>query len=190
MFEIETDLRESLAVLRRGGLILYPTDTVWGIGCDATNAEAVARVYRLKKRTEAKALIMLVDSVDALYGAVKNVPEVAEQLIEAAVSPTTIIYDHASSRVADNAVAHDGSIAVRVTAEHFSRELCRRFKRPLVSTSANISGVPTPGCYADISPEIIDGVDYVVNYRRDECSRAQPSSIIKISDDATFKIIR
>lgn len=184
------DLRNAIAVLRKGGLILYPTDTVWGIGCDATNPEAVKRVYDLKQRSDSKALITLVDSIDSLWRAVENVPEVAEQLIEAAVSPTTIIYDHASPSIAPNAVAADHSIAVRVTQEPFSNRLCREFKKPLISTSANVSGQPSPRCFAEISDEIINGVDYVVSFRRDDTSKASPSSIIKISDDATFKIIR
>lgn len=190
MANFTDDINSCIDCLRRGGLILYPTDTVWGIGCDATNPEAVARVYALKQRADSKALIMLVDSTDSLWTVVDNVPDVACQLIEAAVDPVTIIYDHASSRVAHNAVAADGSVAVRVTSEPFSHQLCRRWKRPLVSTSANISGKPTARTFAQIDPEIIAGVDYVVSYRRDDTTQARPSSIIKIGDDATFKIIR
>lgn len=184
------DLRNAIAVLRKGGLILYPTDTIWGIGCDATNRDAVERVYRLKRRSDSKALITLVDSADSVWNAVENVPEVAGQLIEAAVVPTTIIYDHASPLIAPNAAADDGSIAVRVTHEEFSNRLCREFKRPLISTSANVSGHPSPRCFSEIEKEIIEGVDYVVSYRQGDTSKASPSSIIKISDDLTFKIIR
>lgn len=186
----ETDLRQAIDTLKRGGVIIYPTDTVWGIGCDATNASAVAKVFEIKHRADSKALILLVDSIDALYGCVENVPEVAEQLIEAAVNPTTIIYDHASRRIAPNAVADDGSVAVRITSEAFSCELCRRFRRPIVSTSANISGKPAARCFSEIDATLLQSADYVVAYRRDDNSRPQPSSIIKISDDATFKIIR
>ena len=184
------DIKEAVATLRRGGLILYPTDTVWGIGCDATNPAAVSRVYSLKRRDDSKALILLAADIDGVWQAVENLPEIAEQMIEAVVDPTTIIYDHASRAIAPEAVAPDGSIAVRVTSERYSRELCRRLRRPLESTSANVSGQPTPAIFAEISPEIIAGVDYVAEYRRDDPHRAKPSSIIKIGDDATFKIIR
>lgn len=190
MDKYDDDIKACIDILRKGGLILYPTDTVWGIGCDATNAEAVARVYALKNRADSKALILLVDSIDALWRTVDNVPEVAEQLIEAAVDPVTVIYDHASPLIAGNAVAADGSVAVRVTDEDFSKRLCRVFRRPLVSTSANVSGKPSPRCFAEIDSEIKNGVDYIVNYRRDDTSKRKPSSIIKIGDDATFKILR
>ncbi|MDE5968705.1 MAG: threonylcarbamoyl-AMP synthase [Muribaculaceae bacterium] len=186
----DEDIKQAVATLKRGGLILYPTDTVWGIGCDATNSDAVERVYKLKQRADSKALILLAADVDGVWQAVENIPEVAEQMIEAVVTPTTIIYDHASPLVSRKAVADDGSIAVRVTSERYSRELCRRLRRPLVSTSANISGAPSAATFAEISPDIIAGVDYVAEYRRDDTTPATPSSIIKISDDATFKIIR
>ncbi len=188
--QFNDDISKAIDTMRKGGVIIYPTDTVWGIGCDATNPDAVAKVFDIKRRVDSKALILLVDSIGSLYGCVDNVPEVAEQLIEAAISPTTIIYDHASPRIARNAVAEDGSVAVRITTEIFSQTLCRRFRRPIISTSANISGKPSARCFAEIDPEIINSVDYVVNYRRDDNSKPKPSSIIKISDDATFKIIR
>lgn len=188
--QFDTDLTNAIDALKRGGIIVYPTDTVWGIGCDATNPKAVAKVFEIKRRADSKALILLVDSLDSLWSCVENVPEVAEQLIEAAVTPTTIIYDHASRRIAPEAVADDGSVAVRITSEAFSKALCRRFHRPLVSTSANISGHPAARCFREIEPEILAAADYVVSYRRDDESRPKPSSIIKISDDATFRIIR
>ncbi len=190
---METDLRhdidQAVAILKKGGLILYPTDTVWGIGCDATNPEAVAKVYALKKRDDSKALITLVGSELALERTVAEVPDVAWQLIEAAVTPVTIVYDRGAG-VAENLLAPDGSLAVRLTRERFSAELCRRFRRPLVSTSANVSGQPTPRCFGEISQEVIDGVDYVCQSRRDEAPEATPSMVIKISAGGQFKILR
>lgn len=186
----QSDIDNCIRTLRMGGVILYPTDTVWGIGCDATNSEAVERVFRIKRRADSKALIMLVDSQDALYDAVDNVPEVALQLIEAAVAPMTIIYDRAAPCIAKNLQASDGSVAVRVTSDPFCRAICRKLHRPLVSTSANISGAPAAATFSEISQEILTEVDYAALYRREDNTRHQPSSIIKISDDATFKIIR
>lgn len=183
------DIDLAVETLKKGGLILYPTDTVWGIGCDATNPRAVAKVYALKKRDDSKALITLVGSEAALERTVEEVPDVAWQLIEAAVSPVTIVYDRGIG-VADNLLADDGSLAVRLTREDFSAQLCRRFRRPLVSTSANVSGAPAPRCYSEISPEVIDGVDYVCQSRRDEGPSASPSMVIKISGGGQFKILR
>ena len=146
--------------MRRGGVILYPTDTIWGIGCDATNSEAVARVYQIKQRDDSKALICLVDSEGRLQRYVRLVPDVAWDLMELADKPTTVILDGAVN-LAPNLVADDGSIAMRITREEFSRELCYRFQKAIVSTSANISGQPAPQNYRDISPDIINAVDYV-----------------------------
>ncbi len=189
MDNFEEDIREAIAVMKSGGVILYPTDTVWGIGCDASNSKAVERVFEIKRRADSKALIILVGSIDDLWRYVDDVPEVAEQLIEVADRPTTIIYDRGRN-IARNAMADDGSVAVRVTSERFSKELCRRFHRPLVSTSANVSGEPSPDSFAKISNEIVDAVDYVVKSRRERVAGAKPSMIIKISSDSTFKIIR
>lgn len=183
------DIDRAVETLNKGGLILYPTDTVWGIGCDATNPEAVAKVYALKKRDDSKALITLVGSEVALERTVEEVPEVAWQLIEAADTPVTIVYDRGMG-VAHNLLAPDGSLAVRLTREEFSAALCRRFRRPLVSTSANVSGKPTPRCFSEISPEVINGVDYVCCSRRDEGPSATPSMVIKISAGGQFKILR
>ena len=185
----EEDIRAAVDVMRRGGLILYPTDTVWGIGCDATNAEAVRKVFDLKRRADAKALITLVSDEAMLERYVEEVPEVAYQLIECAVSPVTIVYDHGVG-VAPSLLDPDGSIGIRVTSERYSRALCRALRRPVVSTSANISGVATPQCFARIASEIIDGVDYVAEYRRDDNSPASPSSVIKISRGGLFTILR
>jgi len=183
------DIDRAIAVLKKGGLILYPTDTVWGIGCDATDPKAVAKVYALKKRDDSKALITLVGSETALERTVSDVPDVAWQLIEAADRPITIVYDRGTG-VADNLLAPDGSLAVRLTREEFSGELCRRFRRPLVSTSANVSGKPTARCFSEISKEVVDGVDYVCESRRSEGPSANPSMVIKISAGGQFKILR
>lgn len=187
--EYQDDLDHAVEVLRRGGLILYPTDTVWGIGCDATNSSAVARIYALKQRADAKSMLVLVDSTATLERVVRSVPEVAYDMIDLAVRPITIIYDHADG-VAPELLAEDGSLGVRVTRESFSQSLCRALRRPIVSTSANISGSPTPAVFSAISPEIIAGVDYVVRYRQDDRSQSAPSQIIKLSNDGTVSIIR
>lgn len=185
----QEDIRKAVEVLRKGGIILYPTDTVWGIGCDATNAEAVARVYQIKHRDDSKAMICLVDSDVRLQRYVRNVPEVAWQLLDCVDRPTTVILDNATS-LAPNLIADDGSIAMRITAEPFSKELCYRFQKPLVSTSANISGEPAAQNYCDISPEILEAVDYVCFSRRQEHKPHQASKIVKIGPEGEVKIIR
>ena len=185
----EEDIKNAVEVMRKGGVILYPTDTVWGIGCDATNAEAVARVYEIKHRDDSKALICLVDSDNRLQRYVRNVPDVAWQLFECADKPTTVILDGAVN-LAENLIADDGSIAMRITSEPFSKELCYRFQKPIVSTSANISGEPTAQNYCDISQEIIDAVDYVCWTRRQEHKPHKPSSIIKLGSGGEVEIIR
>lgn len=187
--KIEDDIKKAVETMRNGGIILYPTDTVWGIGCDATNPEAVAKVYALKKRDDSKAMICLVDSTNRLQRYVKNVPEVAWDLMDLAEKPTTVILDNAVN-LAPNLIAADGSIAMRITREDFSKELCYRFQKPIVSTSANISGEPTAQNYCDIAQEIIDGVDYVCWARRQEHKPHKASSIIKLAADGEVKIIR
>ena len=151
---MDEDIRKALKVLRNGGVILYPTDTIWGLGCDATRPEAVRRIFEIKQRADAKSVLVLVDGIAALERCVEEVPDVAYDLLEAAVDPLTVIYDHGRG-VAPEVCAPDGSLGVRITSERFSRELCRRFRRPIVSTSANVSGTPAPKCFADIAPEII-----------------------------------
>lgn len=183
------DISEAVSVVRRGGLILYPTDTIWGIGCDATNAEAVARVYALKQRTDSKALICLLGSDASLNLYVDSVPDVAYDLIEYATKPLTIIYDGARN-LAPNLLADDGSVGIRVTKEEFSQTLCMRCKRALVSTSANISGQPSPASFKDIPAELLEAVDYVCTSRRNDKPQAKPSSIIKLSRTNEIKIIR
>ncbi len=185
----QEDIKNAVECMRKGGVILYPTDTVWGIGCDATNAEAVAKVYKIKKREDSKALICLVDSDNRMQRYFRNVPNVAWQLIEVAVKPTTVILDNATG-VAENLVAEDGSLAMRVTQEPFSKELCYRFQKPIVSTSANISGEPAAQNYCDIAPELLEAVDYVCWSRRQEHKPHTPSSIIKLSQNGEVKIIR
>ena len=178
--------------MRRGGVILYPTDTVWGIGCDATNAEAVKRVYDIKQRDDSKALICLVDSDSRLQRYVRNVPDVAWQLIDSLKEgdrPTTLILDGAIN-LAENLIADDGSIGIRITQEPFSKELCFRFQKAIVSTSANISGEPAAQNYRDIDPRILEAVDYVCWSRRQEHKPHMPSSIIRLREDGQVGIIR
>ena len=185
----EEDIRNAVEVMRKGGVILYPTDTVWGIGCDATNAEAVAKVYKIKKREDSKALICLVDSDARLQRYVRQVPSVAWELLDCVDKPTTVILDGAVN-LAPNLIAEDGSIALRITQEAFSKELCYRFQKAIVPTSANISGEPTAQNYCDISQEIIDAVDYVCWTRRQEHKPHKPSSIIKLGLGGEVEIIR
>ena len=187
--EINEDIKQACEVMERGGVILYPTDTIWGIGCDATNAAAVQRVYEIKQRADSKALIVLTDSEAKVEYYVTEVPETAWQLLDVAVKPLTLIYPGARN-LAPNLLAEDGSIAIRITRESFSQQLCRRFKKAIVSTSANISGTPSPHNFAEISDEIKNAVDYLVEARRDETDESTPSSIIKLGDDGTIKIIR
>ena len=182
------DLKEALEVLKRGGVILYPTDTIWGIGCDATNAEAVSRIYKLKEREDAKAMLSLVGSEGQLQSVVRDIPEVAWELIDAAVRPLTIIYDHPTG-LAPNLLAADGSAGIRITSEPFSKALCQRLRRPVVSTSANKSGEKSPACFSEISREIIEGVDYVVRFKR-KSGAARASNIIKLGDAGRVKVIR
>lgn len=183
------DIAEAVRVVKAGGVILYPTDTIWGIGCDASNPEAVARVYAIKQRTDSKALICLLGSDASLNLYVPDVPEVAYDLIELSTKPLTIIYDNARN-LAPNLLAEDGSVGMRVTKEEFSQTLCMRCKRALVSTSANVSGQPSPACFADIDPELLQAVDYVCTSRRNEKPQAKPSSIMKLSKNNEIKIIR
>ena len=189
----EEDIRQAVDTMRQGGVILYPTDTGWGIGCDATNAEAVKRVYEIKQRDDSKALICLVDSDARLQRYFRNVPDVAWQLIdslkEGDSKPTTLILDGAIN-LAENLIAEDGSLGVRITHEAFSKELCYRFQKAIVSTSANISGEPTAQNYCDIDQRIIDAVDYVCWTRRQEHKPHTPSSIIKLKENGEVTIIR
>lgn len=189
----DEDIKNAVAVLKRGGVILYPTDTVWGIGCDATNAEAVKRVYEIKQCDDSKALICLVDSDARMQRYVRQVPDVAWQLIDSLKDgdgkPTTLILDGAVN-LAANLIAEDGSIGMRITQEPFSKELCYRFQKALVSTSANISGEPAAQNYCDIDPRLVEAVDYVCWSRRQEHKPHQPSSIIRLKENGEVTIIR
>lgn len=186
---MDEDIRQAIKVLREGGLILYPTDTIWGIGCDATNVKAVERIYRLKQREDSKAMIVLLDNENILQQYVRDIPEIAWQLIEVSDKPLTIIYPGAKN-LAPNLVAENGSIGIRIVKEEFCQNLIMRFKRPVVSTSANISSQKSPAFYDEI-PEIIrQGVDYIVNWRQDEIHPQQPSAIIELGVGGKFKIIR
>lgn len=185
----EEDIRRAVETMRNGGVILYPTDTVWGIGCDATNAEAVAKVYKIKRRDDSKAMICLVDSDARLQRYVRNVPNVAWELLDCADKPTTVILDGATG-LAHNLIAEDGSVALRITKEPFSKELCYRFQKAVVSTSANISGQPAAQNYCDIAPELLDAVDYVCWSRRQEHKPHTPSSIVRLRINGEVEIIR
>lgn len=199
------DLQQALQVLRSGGIIVYPTDTVWGIGCDATNVEAVKRIYALKQREDSKSMLVLLDSAAKLNYYV-DVPEAAEMLLgvqntdrfadgaqtdlqDEATKPMTLIYPNAR-HLAQNLIAEDGSIGIRITSEPFSQALCAQLKRPIVSTSANISGHPSARFFHEIEQAILEGADYVCLFRREDETPHQPSTIIKINADNSFKIIR
>ncbi|MBP5507901.1 MAG: threonylcarbamoyl-AMP synthase [Prevotella sp.] len=189
MGNFDKDINAAVEVMRRGGVILYPTDTVWGIGCDATNHEAVAKVYAIKRREDSKAMICLVDSEARLQRYVRNVPNVAWDVIEMATTPVTVILDGAAN-LAPNLLAEDGSVAMRVTHEPFSNQLCYRFQKAIVSTSANFSGNPPASNYCDIDPELLAAVDYVCTSRRQEKKPHTPSSIIRLRPNGEVEVIR
>ena len=183
-----TEINKALQVLRKGGIILYPTDTIWGIGCDATNFEAVQRIYELKRRDDIKSMICLVSDFKMLNQYIEEVPEVAYDILKYANKPTTIIYDR-PLHIAENLIAPDNSLAFRVVREAFPHQLLRKLKRPIVSTSANISTFPTPRSFKEISEEILKGVDYIVDLQHQK-KAGKPSTIIKLSSDGIVKIIR
>lgn len=185
----DDDLNKAVEVLKNGGVILYPTDTIWGIGCDATNPEAVRKVYEIKRRADSKALLVLVDTDAKVQQYVRKVPNQAWDLMELSTKPLTIIYENAVN-LAPDLLAEDGSVGIRVTHEDFSRDLCYRFRKAITSTSANVSGEPSPATFKDVSDEIKNAVDYVVKYRQNDKANPKPSSIIKIWADGTVKIIR
>ncbi|MBB3186042.1 L-threonylcarbamoyladenylate synthase [Microbacter margulisiae] len=186
---MEEEMKKCLEVLRTGGVILYPTDTVWGLGCDATNEAAVKKVYEIKKREDSKALLLLVDHIGKLQSYVDEIPALAFDIIEMSDKPITVIYSQGKN-LAKNVLAEDGSIGIRVTNELFSKTLCERFRRPIVSTSANVSGEKTPHNFAQISDEILKAVDYVVQYRQNDFTEASASSIIKLGPGSYVKVIR
>lgn len=186
---MQEDIKKACEIMKNGGIILYPTDTIWGIGCDATNEEAVQRVYELKQRSDSKSMLVLLDNPAKLQAYVKEVPDIAWDLIELTDKPLTIIYEGAKN-LASNLTAADGSIGIRITAETFSRELCRQYRKPIVSTSANVSGEPAPDRFSQIAGKIKNGVDYIVTYRQKEATPAKPSGIVKLEKDGTIHIIR
>ncbi|MDR2911570.1 MAG: threonylcarbamoyl-AMP synthase [Bacteroidales bacterium] len=186
---MQNDIKESLKILKTGGVILYPTDTVWGIGCDATNTEAVQRIYRIKKREDSKSMLVLMENPALLDRYVSNIPEIALDLAELSTKPLTIIYQNAKN-LASNLIAKDGSIGIRFTKETFTSWLIKQFRKPLVSTSANISGEKPPVFFGEISEEIKTQVDYIVEYRQDDTTPTCPSSIIKLGQGGQIEIIR
>jgi L-threonylcarbamoyladenylate synthase len=185
----ELEIKKCIEVLRRGGTILYPTDTIWGIGCDATNRKAVDKVYQIKKRMETKSLIILLDTPEKLVHYVSSVPGIARDLIRNVDSPLTIIYP-GGQNLAPNVIGEDNSIAIRIVNNPFCRSLISGFGKPIVSTSANISGAPTPLVFKNISRDILSQVDHVVSLFRDEFRSVKPSRIIRINESGEFRIIR
>jgi L-threonylcarbamoyladenylate synthase len=186
--DLNSEIHKAFEVIQNGGIILYPTDTVWGIGCDATNADAVKKIYALKQREESKSMIVLMNGEKMMYNVFKEIPETAWQILDLSEKPTTLILDNPRN-VATNIIADDKTLGVRIVKEPFCFKLMERMKRPLVSTSANISGMFTPKSFKEISPEIIKGVDYVVNLHHEKiCDK--PSTIIKLTNDSQVKIIR
>jgi L-threonylcarbamoyladenylate synthase len=186
---MENDIRNSLDVLKRGGIILYPTDTIWGIGCDATDKEAVDRIFRIKKRQDEKSLLVLVDAPERLSDYVMEIPEIAWELMTVSDQPMTIIYP-GGINLASNILHTDGSVGIRITGDAFCKELIRQLGKPLISTSANISGQPSPSVFPDIDENIRSGVDYIVKWRQDDTARKSPSSIIKLGLKGEIEIIR
>ena len=186
--KLKEEVRKACEILKNGGIILYPTDTIWGIGCDATNEAAVKQVYELKRREDSKAMLVLLDDVGKLASYVE-VPDVAYELLEVSDKPMTIIYPNAKN-LAKNLIAQDRTIGIRITSEAFTKALLYRFRKPIVSTSANISGESSPKCFAEISDAVKSAVDYVVDFRQEETSNPAPSSIIKLGVGGEIQIIR
>ena len=186
---MHNDIKKAVEVLKSGRVILYPTDTIWGIGCDATNPEAVARIYKIKQREDSKSMLVLMENPALLERYVNDVPEIAWDLVEISTTPLTVIYPGAKN-LANNLIAEDGSVGIRFTKEEFTTKLLQRFRRPIVSTSANISGQKSPAFFDEISEEIKSQMDYIVEYRQDDINPAQPSSIIKLWPGGRIDIIR
>lgn len=187
--EFNNDLKPALKILSEGGIVLFPTDTIWGLGCDATNPEAVSRIFRIKNRDDSKSLIILVNGFGMLERYVTAIPEVAINILEVADKPLTIIYPQGKN-LAAGVCDKDGSTGIRICMDPFCNELITRFRKPIVSTSANISGTGSPSIFSEIDDKIIGAADYVVNYRRKETGKNPPSSILKVNSDGTIKIIR
>ncbi len=190
MISLQSDISHALDTLRSGGIILYPTDTIWGLGCDATNAEAVKKIYELKNRADNKSMIVLVDSLSRIYSYIDDVPDIALDIIELTTKPLTVILEGAKN-IAENVInKSDKSIGIRVVKDSFCEQLIRQFKKPIVSTSANISETPAPSIYSEINDAIISNVDYVVFHRRNDTIKSAPSSIIKVGKNGAIKVIR
>ncbi len=185
----QKEIQKAVKVLKDGGIILYPTDTIWGIGCDSSNPEAIKRVYEIKKREDAKSLIVLVDSINMAERYVEEIPEIAYKLIELTTTPLTVIFPQAKL-LPENLVNKDGSIAMRVPSDDFANELVFKFRRPIISTSANVAGEPSPANFNEISEEIKSAVDYIVDYRQDDLTKHKASGIIKLGPTGEIQVIR
>ena len=185
----DPDLKRTLEVLKEGGIVLYPTDTIWGIGCDATNEKAVEKVFQIKQRSDQKSMLVLLDNSNKIPSYVNEIPDIVWDLIDLADKPLTIIYSGAKN-LAKNLISSDGSIGIRITNDLFTQKLISKFGKPIVSTSANLSGEPAPSNYSEISRKIIDAVDYVVKWRQDDVSKIMPSDIIKLEPNGEIQIIR
>jgi len=183
------DLRQALTVLIKGGIILYPTDTIWGLGCDATNQDAVEKIFKIKKRRESKSLIILVNGFTMLERYIRHLPEIAGELLEVSEKPLTIIFPEGKN-LAPGVCSDDGSVGIRICNDDFCNKLITRFRKPVISTSANISESPSPSYFSEIDDEIINSADYVVKYRQTDTNKNTPSSIIKVEDNGVIKIIR
>jgi L-threonylcarbamoyladenylate synthase len=185
----DEDIKDSLITLRNGGIILYPTDTIWGIGCDATNLSAIEKIFRIKSRDKNKSLIILVNGQQMLERYVSDIPEIISELTSVSDSPLTIIYPYGKN-LAEGVCSEDGSVGIRICHDEFCAELISRFRKPIVSTSANFSGNPAPENFSEIDMAVIEAVDFVVKYRQDDRRKHSVSPVIKTEQDGTFKIIR
>lgn len=186
---MQNDIIKALEILKSGGVVLYPTDTIWGLGCDATNEKAVARIFEIKKRADQKSMLILLDNENKIPSYIKDMPEIAWDLIELSDKPLTIIYPGAKN-LAKNLIAEDGSVGIRISKDEFNKKLIERFRKPIVSTSANISGEPSPQHFDEISKEILAAVDYIVEWRQNDLTKSVPSSIIKLGTRGEIEIIR
>jgi L-threonylcarbamoyladenylate synthase len=187
--DLQADITKTVEILSKGGVIIYPTDTIWGLGCDATNEKAVSRVYKMKMRHHSKSMIILIDTIDKLSKYLKHVPEIAISLIDQITTPLTIIYPHAQ-HLAKNVISKDGTVAIRIVNDSFCKQLCSAFEKPIVSTSANISGFGNPILFREIDTKLIEQADYVVEYGRNSVNQIKPSTIIKLKNDWEYEIIR
>lgn len=185
----ENDIKKCIETLEAGGIILYPTDTIWGIGCDATNEAAVEKIYKLKKRPDKKSMIILVAEEKDIFNYAEDPDERIFEYLERSKKPTTVIYEHAKN-IADNLISSDGTVAIRIVKDEFCKELIAQFKKPVVSTSANISGEPSPANFTGIGPVIKNGVDHIVQHRQNDIMNSEPSSIIKLNKEGNIEILR